>query len=230
MQDEPTPPKAITKPVMPTSPGPTPKKDGDNNWPDPLDFHDFADNKDKEDTEPKEAAPTMEQKQPSSDALLDEAAVSTPFVKTKVEKRPLGAYADATPPAPEEPKEENGDKPEIVSVTDQAPSKGEMAAASIQSNQHMDKPDDSETDMNQLRSMSIPQQYHAAEQKQSGEVHNLFDTKEYHAAPQQIVHPAKKGGSAWFVIMVIVLIVLLVAAVTVGYFMMTGTLDLSKIF
>lgn len=218
IHDEPATPKTVTKPV--TTPA-TPKKETENNWPDPLDFHDFTD----EVKEPKETPPSMESKpRPDPDALLDESVTTSPFVTTKVQKRPLGAYADAAQAA------QPDDAAETVSVIDQAPSKGEMAQAAIQSNQHLEKPEEQEPDMNQLRSMAIPPQYHTAEQKPSEEVHNLFDTKEYHAAPQQMGHPiAKKSGSAWFVIAVVVLITLIVAAAVIGYFMMTGTLDLTKI-
>lgn len=226
LQDQPA--HMPSKPADTPAPKPAPVHKADSSWPDPLDFHDLSDAKEKEepDDTPPETAPTMEPKRADPDDLMDAAATSTPFVKTKVEKRPLGAYANtpAPTPLPEKP------EPEEVSLTDEAPSKGEMAAAAIKSNQHLDSQEDTEPDMNKLRNMSIPQQYHTAEQKPNEEVHNLFDTKEYHAAPQQIAHPAKKGGSAWFVIMVVVLLVLLVAAVVIGYLMMSGTLDITKIW
>lgn len=224
LQDQPA-----HKPPEPAAPVATPKpapKREDSSWPDPLDFHDFSDTKEKEKpAETKlEDAPSMDQKRADPDTLMDDAATSTPFVTTKVEKRPLGAYANVAAQTPGKP------EPEEVSVTDEAPSKGEMAAAAIKSNQHVERPDEDEHDMNKLRNMSIPQQYHTAEQKPSDEVHSLFDTKEYHAAPQPIAHAAKKGGSAWFVIMVVVLIVLLIAAVVVGYLMMSGNLDINKLW
>lgn len=234
IQDESTPDK-ITKPVA--LPTPVKNAPAETSWPDPLDFHDLSDDKEKlaakveekpEPEPPKETPPTMEQK-PNPDTLLEDDNTS-PFVTTKVEKRPLGAYADTPPPAASTLPElaEKPESAERVSVTDQAPDKGEMAAASIQSNQHTNKPASVEPDAGDLRSMSIPPQYHTADAKPHEEVHNLFDTKEYQAPPAQMAHAVRKG-SPWLVVTIVVLAVLVVAAIAIGYFMMTGTLDFTKI-
>ncbi|HVI69337.1 MAG TPA: hypothetical protein VM581_02665 [Magnetospirillaceae bacterium] len=179
-------------------------------WPDPIDLHDFDDAKKEAPTpELTEEPPTLQ-----SEPVPVEEPAPSPFLTTKVEKRPLGAYASALP-QPEESVE--------APVPNQETSKAEMAEASLQSSHH--RVDESEPD---LRQMSIPQQYHTAQPKPSDTVHNVFDTKEYHAPPQPM-HTERRGGP-WFLISVVVLIVLIVAVAAVGYLMMTGMLDISKIW
>jgi len=175
-------------------------------WPDPLDFHDF----DKSAEPPKpDPAPTMDIAKP------DDAINVSPFVTTKVEKRPLGAYANTETPAPQ---------PET-------PPKAELAEVAIQSNQHIEPHpnEEPEHDMNELRQMAIPPQYQQAANDKKDTIHNVYDTKEYHAAPQ-MMPTARKGSSPWLTISIVVLAVLVVAAVAVGYFMMTGTFDFTKLW
>jgi hypothetical protein len=194
-----------------TSPKPAePQKT--SQWPDPLDFHDFNDDKDsKKEEKPEEPAPTMD----FAPTKTDEPQNATPFLATKVEKRPLGAYADAEPPkAPVE-----------------TPAKAELAETSLQSNQHIaaTPKEEPEHDMDDLRQMTIPPQYHTAPADKNQEVHNVYDTKEYHAAPQ-MMPAAHKGGSPWVTVGIVVLVVLIIAAVAIGYFMMTGTFDITKLW
>lgn len=204
-----------------------------NEWPDPLDFHDLLGPQkdtgrptDTQRSNVQEAPPSLE-----SDTLLAtepaEPVATTPFVTTKVEKRPLGAYADAQPePASPVAAPAEQDKPAFV--PDESTTKEDMAETAINSSHHLFKPgQEPENDMDSLRSMAIPQQYHAAHAEPTDAIHSVFDTKEYHAAPQP-VHTARHGGPG-LVIAVVVLIVLIIAAVAVGYLMMTG-FDFTNIF
>jgi hypothetical protein len=207
-----------------------PKKEAEN-WPDPLDFHDFEGKDDAKTAEvPQVAIPALEPKEPAPTMAAEPTAASaeetpsTPFVMTKVEKRPLGAFASHSPePTPSTPAEV---PTEGAPVPTAETSKQDMAQASLESTQHVGH-DEPEHDMGDLRQMAIPQQYHTDQPKTHDEVHSLYDTKEYHAAPQAI-HTVHRSGP-WLTVSVVVLIVLIIAAVAIGYFMMTGTFDLSKI-
>jgi hypothetical protein len=238
MIDEPQAPKITDEPPK-SKPAPTGKSS--DGWPDPLDFHDFGDEPsadpskapahsadallaDEPAGEPKEMPPTMDTEPVSVTDRHDDAAVSSsPFLTTKVEKRPLGAYA-ATAPAVTEPAQ-----PAVLPQTDnQVPhedtSKHEMAEASFESKQHLNEPED----MDSLRQMAIPQQYQAAAHQPKEDVRPVFDTKEYHAAPQHM-HAAHKS-SPWVAVSIVVLVVLIIAALLVGYFMMTGTFDITTLW
>lgn len=194
-------PAVVSQPFVP------PKKEETEKWPDPLDFHGFSD-KEEQKSEP---APTMQPEK--SDDIPQNA---TPFVTTKVEKRPLGAYT-ATPEAPEKPAE--------------VPAKADLAEASLQSNQHLAPAEEPDHDMNDLRQMAIPPQYQTAQNdKKEGAHHNVFDTKEYHATPQMMPGAHHKRSSPWLTVSIVVLVVLIIAAVAVGYFMMTGTFDFTKLW
>lgn len=193
---------------------PTPAADS---WPDPIDLHDFNDAPEQKESqpEPPEPAPTIQSAPP---ALAEPAA--SPFVTTKVEKRPLGAYAAHTgeldPQAPEEP-----------SPSPEHPPKAELAAASPHESLSMPQPQD-EPESDDLRHAAIPQQYHTAQPVPHNTVHDMFDTKEYHAPPQPM-HTTRRSGLG-VAIGIIVLIVLVVAVAAVGYLMSTGMLDIRKIW
>lgn len=244
--DEPKPAQNMLAPEP--KPAPTPVADApkkNDGWPDPLDFHDFGDKPAAAETsapaevpvnedapvavteapieEPKETPPTMDTEPVSVTDSHDDAANlgSSPFVTTKVEKRPLGAFADAA----HEPPKANLPEPESH-VPAEATSKEEMASASLESKHHIAPQD--EHDPTDLRSMTIPPQYHQSEQKPHDDIHHMYDTKEYHAAPQHM-HTAHKSSPA-LVISVVVLIVLIIAAVAVGYLMMTGAFDVSTLW
>ena len=181
-------------------------------WPDPLDFLDYDRPKPKEEPAPKPAEEPVQEPQPA--ASIPEP---TPFVTTKVEKRPLGAYASvqSEPSEPEAPAE-----PEAP-IAPAETNKGEMAAASLQSQQHLQ---DTQPSPQDLQSMTIPQQYHAAQPEPTDQVRSMYDTKEYHAPPQLMYHSRK--GSPWFVVGVVALITLIIILVLVGYFMATGTFNI----
>lgn len=235
MLDEPEP-----KPVATSAERVSKSSDG---WPDPLDFHDFGDKPaattpvstptpgpmiaEPPVAPPKEAPPSLGTEPVSVTDSHDDAATvsSSPFVTTKVEKRPLGAFADAA----HEPMKAPLPEPEEAHVPHESTSKGELAEASLESKQHLDTPQNKDGfDPTDLRSMTIPPQYHTAEQKPKEDVRHVFDTKEYHAAPPHMYAP-RKGGPG-LVIGVVVLIVLIIAAVLVGYFMMTGTFDVTQLW
>lgn len=240
-------PKAESKPADQLK-----QQDG---WPDPLDFHDFGDKPAEStpstvapaasdaasvsstapelasqslsaeselhaEAQPHDMPPTMDTEPVSVTDKHDDAANlgSSPFVTTKVEKRPLGAFADA---AHEPPK---AALPEAdAHVPHESTNKEDLASASLESKQHLEAHD--EHDPTDLRSMTIPPQYHQAEQKPHDDIHHMYDTKEYHAAPQHM-HTAHKSSPA-LVVSIVVLVVLIIAALAVGYLMMTGALDLS---
>jgi|GEM_PF-2401694 len=224
-----------------------PVKKAADGWPDPLDFHDFGDKSAAPEApaaepkfdapmtaelpaqQPKETPPSLGAEPVSVTDRHDDAATSigsSPFVTTKVEKRPLGAFADAA----HEPAKVALPNQIEAPVPHESTSKSELAEASLESKQHLDAPEQGHDNFDpaDLRSMTIPPQYHAAEQKPSDDVHHVFDTKEYHAAPPHM-HPAHKGSPA-LVISIVVLVVLILAAVLVGYFMMTGTFDVTKLW
>lgn len=226
-------------------PQPEPVKKHDDGWPDPLDFHGFGDAHEATpapaeppesailhtapvpDEEPKEAPPSLGVEPVSVTDRHDDAATinSSPFVTTKVEKRPLGAFADAA----QEPAKVALPEPEEPPVPHESTSKEELAEASLGSKQHLETPEHHNNfDPTNLRSMTIPPQYHTAEQKPKDDVHHVFDTKEYHAAPPHM-HTAHKSSPA-LAISIVVLVVLILAALLVGYFMMTGTFDVTQLW
>jgi hypothetical protein len=227
-------PKDVAPVVTPEAPK---KSDG---WPDPLDFHDFGDKpaatadpvevpKDEPLVAPEAPADELKETPPSMDTepvsvtdTHDDAANlnSSPFVTTKVEKRPLGAFADAA----HEPPKAVLPEPD-AHVPHESTSKEEMASASFESKSHVTPEEHDPTD---LRSMTIPPQYHQSEQKPHEDIRDMYDTKEYHAAPQHM-HTAHKSSPA-LIIGVVVLIVLIIAAVAVGYLMMTGAFDVSTLW
>jgi hypothetical protein len=234
LTDESGTPSSITKPQVTTE---TQQK---NDWPDPLDFHDLVAPKKEADqsansmqNEPQETPPSLE-----SDALLrgddqqSAPASATPFVTTKVEKRPLGAYADAKPeptPEPVAPVAPTAEQEKPAFVPDETTTKQDMAETAMHGGHHLFKPgQEPEHDMDDLRNMAIPPQYHTAHAEPTDAIHSVFDTKEYHAAPQP-VHTARHSGGPGLVIAVVVLIVLIIAAAAVGYLMMTGT-DLTHLW
>lgn len=223
-------------------------------WPDPLDVHGFGQQPEAP-AEPAALAPQTPEPEPTpveptpaptepQPELADAPTLETqpspetspsPFLTTKVEKRPLGAYTNAEPPgaAPEMPVELPSPAPQTSvepPIPPQETSKADMAEASLQSAQHLQpqpEPDHS-PDMNDLRTMAIPQQYHTPQPTPSDAVRNVFDTKEYHAAPQPM-RTAHSGGP-WLVIGIVVLIVLIIAVALVGYLMMTDMVDFSNVF
>lgn len=203
-----------------------------SDWPDPLDMHGF---KDEVETawadEPKEqidgpdlpTKPASPIKPDPDDAKPQLASLSeepnSPFVTTKVEKRPLGAYADA-PVAPQiEPTEPIAEppikEPELPQTSD------ETVALEIPKNQ------DDELNTQDLRQMSIPKQYESSEKSPSKDNRPVFDTNEYH--PPIDAHAAHRGSTSWGWVLILVFAIVLVAALGFAYYLMNGSLDLNTI-
>jgi hypothetical protein len=164
---------------------------------------------------------------------------ATPFVNAKVEKRPLGAFANATPPAPvPKPKTEEADmptsrqtepaqievppapeelRPEVVAVESAESELAPSAATNAESLQN-------------LRQMSIPPQYHTSDKEPNKDDRPVFDTKNYHIPLQPVGSAKRSTGSKASMVLTLVLILLLVVAGVGAYFIATGSIDISKLF
>lgn len=206
-----------------------------------------------------EAQPTLESEEEVKQEVGDELAkdedpllaepTSTPFLATKVEKRPLGAYTDTVPnKLPDEKTEASADNevevdkiaapsplptqqqpeelsPEVVAVESAEPEMQADAPEDVPDEQ----PEDEGVNMDSLRTMAIPQQYKEADKAESAGSRPVFDTKEYHPAIEAHAQAAKHGSaSGW--IMGILLIILLIVALGVAYYLITGGLDFSTLF
>jgi hypothetical protein len=169
------------------------------------------------------------------------APSETPFVNAKVEKRPLGAFASV--PADTTVQTEDSGAPDLSPKEDkpaelptQAPPKElnpELVA--VESSEPEFTPgqpsDDHKPSVNELRQMSIPPQYKAADATPSKGDRPIFDTKTYHPPLQPMagVRPAKSGGSKAGMILTLILILLLVIAGVGAYFVATGAIDVNSL-
>jgi len=228
-----------------------------NEWPDPLDMHDDAAKPEPAEesvapeptqtAEPaKDESPTMQK----DEAEPDVPETSSPFLTTKVEKRPLGAYSDA--PAEQDisrvdpqtesaepnvgnpvPPQSDKDAPNPLSQQAQ-PEELSPEVVAVESSEPEFSPEGiSEDDVTQsadLRSMSIPSQYRddpdkADEDKQRP----VFDTKEYHPAIEAHVGSHKHSAAGSWV-MAIILLIVLIALLGAAYYFITGGLDFSSLF
>ncbi len=169
----------------------------------------------------------------------------SPFVDTKVEKRPLGAYTDTKPV--DSPKIDDPTRDGHAMSEEPAATHGEPASIAIQTPKELSaevvavesaEPEftpgapktaeaDEPSDMDSLRQMTIPQQYHETEKEPSHEDRPVFDTKEYHP-PLQPAPAAPHPGRAGTII-TIILILLMISAATLAYFVVTGTIDISRL-
>lgn len=273
LNDQPSHKSAASKPLgQPAEKSDTGRtRSGHDAWPDPLDFHDFNDGQKAEPPQPaphkeSEPEPKPENIEPSGESsggtsqapTLSSEPGPSPFLTTKVEKRPLGAYAAAATQIeqsqqpsqqvqkPKEPTlepdeamaapflpEEPPAQPTLELQAEPAsapddwlmPGTAQAAHGSFQGRPSAQPQPDS--GIGDLRQMSIPPQYQPARREPSEEVRNMFDVKEYHAAPQPIYH-AKKS-SPWLTATIVVLSVLVVLVVLTAYFMMSG-IDLTKLW
>ncbi len=221
--DQQTPPKSDSQDLlhddntMPTK----------NTWemPDPL-----ADEPAEEPTSEPEAPSIAPQPEPTG----------TPFVKTNVSKRPLGAYAAANP-APEPPKLAQSEElalpappeadelllPEESSAFEHTPESPTEPVPAPEP-----KVEQPSGTLENLRQMSIPQQYKSAEKEPSHAERPVFDTKNYHTPikpPAAAPRAASSGGSRAGMWVSIILLVILIAAGVVAYFIATGGIDVTKI-
>jgi hypothetical protein len=186
-------PVEVPKPEVLTSHPDTPKpvteeKPDDVAWPDPLDFG----------TDQKEKA---------------EEAPTTPFLaEAKVEKRPLGAFSNFKPAAPE-PKAEETQTPETPKPQDEltpekdgtfkepesAGPKAEKEEAkqpkAPKAPEKSDEPTEPEKpDVHGKAMMSIPQQYHTDAKPTDKATRPIFDTKEYHPPLVEATGHEHRGG------------------------------------
>lgn len=208
-------------------------------WPDPLDVHGF---KDDPEEEVKAAAdpelvgkpaspikPDPDDSRPQEDDIEPPEESNSPFVTTKVEKRPLGAYADAVPPPAPTP-EAQKPEPEPAFVATQQPKEfsPEVVAVESAEPEFHKEVQNAETDMHELRQMSIPQQYQQAEKSSNKDTRSVFDTKDYHP-PIDAAHAAHRTGSSLGWIMILVFTIILVVALVFAYYMITGSLDVTQL-
>jgi hypothetical protein len=194
----------------------------------------------KPEAEPEPEAP--------EEAAEKDKSQTSPFLETKVEKRPLGAYADKpaetakkddTPKIDDPkqdghaaPEEATSNRPEPASIAVQTPKELSAEVVAVESAEpeftpgapKAEEPEE-QNDMDSLRQMAIPQQYHEAEKEPSKEDRPLFDTKEYHPPLQPAATPrhSSKAGT----IITFILIFLMMAAAAFAYFVVTGAIDIS---
>jgi len=196
-----------------------------NTWemPDPL-----ADEQ-AEQPEPQPEAPSIAQ-QPEP--------ISTPFVKTNVIKRPLGAYAAVAPEPPKPaPKQELAlpeppeDEELLLPEGPSAPEPKPESTAPVEPTPET-KPEHPAGPLDNLRQMSIPQQYKSADKEPNHAERPVFDTKNYHTPikpPTAAPRAATSSGSRAGMWVSIILLVILIAAGVVAYFIATGAIDVTKI-
>lgn len=177
-------------------------------WPDPLDFHGFVD---EEAVKPVEDAKPARIIAPSADDM--HPPLETPFIQNAVvEKRPLGAFSEASPaptvpepiipeeivaePIVEETPQETPDLTEEVSPVEEAP-----ASAPV-----IDAP---------AGPVSITQQYKEQPSTTDQPSGAIFDTESYH---QPLVHVPKKKSGILVVIWIAALILVGAGAGAAVYF------------
>src|SRR6266550_1730625 len=200
-------PEAPDRPAAQANDTPSLPKIGEEQWPDPLDFHEFGESATKSQPETPEPATPVNQEQP---AVHDEAGLpagTSPFLaQTKVAKRPLGAYSDFSPKSePESPATPEPEAPANEEPKPEPPHQPEK------------KEPVSQNDLHNTAMMSIPQQYHTQATPVDDAPRPIFDTKEYHPPLlEEAGHEHRGGGSMWSKLF-IALVVLVLLAVG-GYF------------
>lgn len=224
-----------------------------NEWPDPLDVHGFKDENNPESKPahkaenliPEETGQTRKpeeiadkQAEEPQEKPADENA--TPFLATKVEKRPLGAYAStSTDKAAEEKPEAKSEDEQSNEKIDtpsplpaqQQPEELRPEVVAVESAEPESRPgeaDEPEASVDDLRHMAIPQQYKESEKASPTDARPVFDTKEYHTAIE--THASARHSSLGSWIMGITLLILLIVALGVAYYLITGSLDFSALF
>jgi len=210
-----------------TSPAPIDTAPKTSEWPDPLDFHGFKD-------EP--VAPKPTDKPDGQDKLTEELSLpdfesttplESPFLPdAKVEKRPLGAFADSSVPAAETPAketpevqaDENTDHP--IGAETPLPAELQDSLLSIESNEDTAL---TSQDVEPLKpqsavveTMSIPQQY--VEQPSTGDkpaASSIFDVEAYRKPAQT---KNKKSKSGWLMVLWILLLIILGVGAGAGFY------------
>lgn len=142
---------------------------------------------------------------------------TSPFVDTKVEKRPLGAYNAPAPepaqpaPAAEAPTTMKATAPDVKEFSSEV-----IAAESADA----DKFVTSNSGFKPFGQTTAPQ---PQPEKPAEPSANIYDTKNYHAAPQMIV--GKKKTSFLTILLIIILVIILAAAGAVAYLYFTNNLS-----
>jgi hypothetical protein len=173
---------------------------------------------------------------PSQPAPSMAPADGTPFVNAKVEKRPLGAFATTAPAPVPAPTTAVEPKPEPKPARNPDAAQVEVPAAPEELRPEVVAVESAESELNpsgeplqNLRQMSIPQQYHTNDKESSHDDRPVFDTKTYHTPLQPVATPKRATGSKAGMILTMILILLLVIAGVVAYFIATGSIDISKL-
>lgn len=196
----------------------------DKAWPDPLDVMETQ----EEETDTQSAPPQTVEDTPvdvatsTDDETTEEAAPTTPFLTdTKVEKRPLDAFAGEEAPAEvaaEAPVAATGSippelQPEVVAVEANPSDKVEEEAPEVK--EDVPAPAEDKAEPEASFNTSIPQQY-AASEAQAEDDHSIFDTKEYHQ-PITPTKSKKRGLPGWLVATLVILLLAGLGAAG-GYF------------
>lgn len=197
---------------------------------------------------PPEPTPAAEPETQAKPAEIAPELPATPFVNTKVEKRPLGSFAAAPAPAPAQPtltKTDNPVTPQSPAADDEKPEpaaidtpatpaelKPEIVAVESAEADYAkagwEKPQDDEP-VGDLRHMSIPQQHHGHDKAPAKDERPVFDTKNYHPPLQPVATAKHHTGSKAGAILTVILIILLIAAGVGAYFVATGSIDLTSL-
>lgn len=162
----------------------------------------------------------------------------SPFLTTKVEKRPLGAFTGSSSPAPEPQDdaedEKEGEKsagvapPESIAAPSAAPAELSPELLAVESAEPKSYSVVPTAPLDQARSMSIPQQYQAPEKTAKSDMRPVFDTKEYHP-PLHVETPPHQKQSRGHLVWLILLMILLGAAAFVAFLVFTGELSLESL-
>lgn len=200
-------------------------------WPDPLEVHGFKDDAKTEEDDDFTGKPVTPIKPDPDDERPERHTAeepNTPFVTTKVEKRPLGAFADTPQPAPPAEKPE---ELEPATVDTQQPKEFSPEVVAVESAEpgRYNNGEEKEADMDDLRQMAIPQQYHQAPKTPAKDSRPVFDTNEYHP-PINAAHAAHRTSSSLGWVLVLIFVIALVIALVGAYYTMTGNLDLMQLF
>ncbi|MGD8374459.1 MAG: hypothetical protein PVI21_06415 [Candidatus Woesebacteria bacterium] len=184
-------------------------------WPDPLDFRDEQKSKADEEVVVKSTTQSKE----SSNLLLSqdvkgpehesEPEPASPFItNAKVEKRPLGAYAEKV--AQELARPAKAEQEEMVKEQHATEAQNEPK---VESSKNTPESHEKEVERQVVETtmMSIPQQYKSTQEQSSQVERNIFDTKEYHPPLlAQTAHAAKNKGF-WGTVLIVLLVTILLA-------------------
>lgn len=173
-------------------------------WPDPIDIEALA-----------AEAPVEANPEAITAPYAATPSAPVPFVSdAKVEKRPLGAFSEATPAEQSE---------ETAAVTHTVPSRTadqlppELAGEIVSVESNVVKLDDEQTPQAEASTpaspalisgtLSIPKQYQEAEQPADTPAHPLYDTTQYHPPLSVVPEHSRRSLWTWLIIAVLLLLV-----------------------